>query len=131
MQRPSALGLMLCDQIIIDRDSMKPSLIGLFTGMGCSRFPSTPRQIEVFADLTDGQGQIDLVLVVSHLETNEQLSTYKMPQEFPSPLHVVHVRFRLPAISFAVEGICLFELHALGEAICHRRVRVYQREDLT
>jgi hypothetical protein len=131
MQRPSALGLMLCDQIIIDRDSMKPSLIGLFTAMVCGQFPSPPRQIEVFADLTDGQGEIDLDLVVTHMETNEQLMTYSMTQEFPTPLHVVRARFRLPAFSFPAAGTYLFELHAAGEVICHRRVNVHQREELT
>jgi hypothetical protein len=129
MQRPSALGLMLCDQVIIERDTNKPTLVGVFKGLGCSQFPSTPRPMEVFAILTDGQGLINLDIVVIRLETDERTAARRIVQEFPTPLDEVDVRFRLRTLSFPAPGTYLFELQADGEAICHRRLRVYHLEE--
>jgi hypothetical protein len=120
---------MLCDQVIVDRESSKPSLIGLFTGMVCSQFPSVPRPLDVFAALTDGQGHIALDLVVSRLADDQQIMVQSLEQDFRNPLEVVYVRFRLRGLSFPASGIYLFELLAEQEAICHCRIRVRSPED--
>jgi hypothetical protein len=131
MQRPAALGLMLCDQVIVERETGKPTLVGVFTALACSQFPSTPRPFDVFAALTDGQGHVALDLVVSEIETEEQLSAQSLEQDFPDPLQVVNVRFRFRALSFPAAGNYLFELLAEGESICHRRLVVRLSEDQT
>jgi hypothetical protein len=129
MQRPSALGLLLRDQVIIDRDSGKPTIVGVFTGMVCSQFPSTPRSFDVFAALTDGQGRITLDLVVSRMASEEPIGVISMEQHFPDPLEVVFVRFRFRALSFSAAGQYLFELYADGELICHNRLRARPSEE--
>jgi len=131
MQRPSALGLTLCDQIIIDRETLKPSLIGVFTAFSSNHFPTSPRHIEVFAALTDGQGRVVLDLVVTNLNTEEQIAGRSMEQEFPDPLRTIHARFRLLALSFPEPGTYLFELRLEDEVICYRRLSVHQRENPT
>ena len=39
IQPPKALGMFLCDQVIFDRDTQKPCLIGCFTGKAGERLP--------------------------------------------------------------------------------------------
>ncbi len=131
MQRPSALGMTLCDQIIIDRDTLKLTLVGILTGIACEQFPSFPQPIDVFVDLTDGQGNITLNLVVICLDTDEEIRNERIIQEFRNPLQVVTLIMRLRLLSFPTPGNYLFELQADGEAICHRRLRVYESEERT
>jgi hypothetical protein len=124
MQRPSALGLFLCDQVILDHETLKPSLIGIFTIINGSRFPVTHGPFEVFSVLTDGQGQVVLELILTCLTTDKRILSRKLLGEFLTPLHTLNVRFRLGAITLPNPGTYLFELHADGEPVCHHRFLV-------
>ncbi len=54
--RPTAIGMALCDQVIIDDRTKKPSLIGIFTGIAVDDFPSDPQRFSAWAWLTaDGK----------------------------------------------------------------------------
>src|SRR3954452_13477017 len=54
--KPIAIGLLLCDRVIVDKDTNSPSAIGIFTGLAVERFPSDPQRFSVLAMLTDAQG---------------------------------------------------------------------------
>jgi hypothetical protein len=129
IQHPKPLSLMLCDQVIFELGTQKPSLIGVFNGLGCSQFPSTPRPIDVFAALTDGQGQGDFSLTVTHLETEYEIARQEMTMMFPDPLRVVNFRFRFQNLSFPKPGVYVFELFAEEEALCHRRILAFLKEE--
>jgi hypothetical protein len=124
MQRPSALGLMLCDHVVFEHGTLKPTLVGIFTTLASEPFPSVPRPIDVFAALTDGLGRMVLDLVVTRLEDDQQISAQSVEQEFRDPLQVVNVCFRFRSLSFPAPGQYLFQLLAEGEPVCHRRLRV-------
>jgi hypothetical protein len=53
---PTALGLMLCEQVIFDYRSRSPSPINIFTGLAVERFPSEPQRLSAFAVLSGGFG---------------------------------------------------------------------------
>ena len=55
-QRPSALSLMLCDQVVFEQGTQKPYLLGVFTGVAADTFPTAPQRLDLFAALTDSQG---------------------------------------------------------------------------
>jgi hypothetical protein len=129
MARPTALGLFLCDQVIIDRETGKRTLVGLFDVLRCPEIPYTVPPFAVSAALTDGQGQCVLDLVVSDIDTAEQLAVASAQVDFDNPLALFHVRFRFPALSFPVAGQYLFELFADDEPICHRRLHVQLSEE--
>jgi hypothetical protein len=129
MQRPSALGLFLCDQVIFDRDNGKPTLVGIFDAIRCNQFPSPIKPMDAYAVITDGQGTVTLDLVVSSIESGEAITALSMEQDLSDPLAICHVRFRIRAPSFAAPGQYLFELLADGEPICHRRLHVRSSEE--
>jgi hypothetical protein len=54
--RPTALGLTLCDRIIVDQLTGQPSLICIFTGLQADYFPSPPARFAAYAVLTGGAG---------------------------------------------------------------------------
>jgi hypothetical protein len=69
-QRPSAISLMLCDQVVFEHGTQKPYLLGVFTGIAAETLPTAPRRFDIFAALTDGLGDVTLTLSVRHLDTD-------------------------------------------------------------
>jgi hypothetical protein len=130
IQRPRALGLFVCDQVIFEVGTGKPSLIGIFTGISCSEFPSVPRPFDVYAALTDGQGEGQFSLRVINLENELALADQSMTIAFPDPLQVVYFKFRFRQLSFPQAGFYVFELLAEDEPVCHQRIKVYLGEEL-
>jgi hypothetical protein len=125
-QRPSAISLMLCDQVVFEHGTQKPYLLGVFTGVAADRFPTAPQRLDIFAALTDGLGQVTMTLSVVHLDRNQEVYAQTMRVSFPDPLRVVNLRFRVRQLVFEEAGTYLFALMVGGNEIAARRVRVYQ-----
>jgi len=83
-QRPSAVSLMLCDQVVFEQGTQKPYLLGVFTGVAVDGFPTAPQRFDVFAALTDGQGDVTMSLTVVHLAGHSQISGLIRQPEEPS-----------------------------------------------
>jgi hypothetical protein len=127
-QRPRALGLLLCDQVLFEQGTLKPCAIGIFTGIAVEQFPSGRVRFDVFAALTDGLGSGTIDLVAIRMDTDQQVYGQSAQLNFPNPLQVVNLRFRVRQLSFPAPGSYLFTLLADGEEIAHRRIRVYQAQ---
>jgi hypothetical protein len=125
-QRPSAISLMLCDQVVFEQETQKPYLLGVFTGVAADIFPTPPQRFDVFAALTDGLGDVIMNLNVVHLDTDQAIYTQQMTVSFPDPLRVVNLRFRVRQLIYGVAGAYLFALMVDDQEIAARRVRVYQ-----
>jgi len=125
-QRPSAISLMLCDQVVFEQGSQKPYLLGVFTGVAADTFPTAAQRFDLFAAFTDGQGDVKMTLSVVHLDTIQEVYSQKMTVRFANPLRVVNLRFRVRRLVFDIPGTYLFALMADDQEIASRRVRVYQ-----
>jgi hypothetical protein len=124
-QRPSAISLMLCDQVVFEHGTQKPYLLGVFTGIAAETLPTVPRRFDVFAALTDGFGDVTMVLSVRHLDTDREIYSQTLVVRFPDPLRVVNLRFRVRQLTFDAAGTYLFALAVDDEEVAARRVRVY------
>jgi hypothetical protein len=125
-QRPSAISVMLCDQVVFEQGTQKPYLLGVFTGIAVDGFPTAPQRLDVFAALTDGHGQVTMTLSVVQLDTHQEIYSQQITVSFPDPLLVVNLRFRLRHLTFDAAGAYLFALMSDGQEVAARRVRVYQ-----
>src|SRR5712692_5801948 len=99
-QRPSAISLMLCDQVVFEQGTQKPYLLGVFTGVAADNFPTAPQRFDVFVALTDGQGDVRMTLSVVRLEANQEIYSQRMSLRFSDPLRVVNLRFRVRQLIF-------------------------------
>ena len=126
---PVAVGLTLCDYVLVEERTRKVSLIGSFTGIGVLSFPAVVPPFSVFAVLTDGLGNGTIELGVSRLDTNEQVANYRTPVHFPDKLAEVFFHIRLHQCSFPAPGHYQFTLLADGQWLAQRRIRVYTRGD--
>src|SRR5437773_10358679 len=86
---PVSLGLNLCDYLIVEEHTRKPSLIGCFTALTVSSFPSSPCQFGVYAELTDSDGSGIAELMISRLDTGEEIYRQAKTVSFPDRFFVV------------------------------------------
>src|SRR4051794_34496397 len=101
---PTALGMWLCDQVIIEEKTKKPSLIGCFLGLPVEMFPSPPQRFSVFSALTDARGAGTIGVVATRLETDEVIYQDAHPISFPDRMIVVHVHLLLTRVIFSEPG---------------------------
>ena len=118
---------MLCEQVIINLHTKRPSPINNFTGMAVDGFPSEPKRLSVFAMLTDAEGNGSASIEVSRLDTGEIILTEYYPVRFPSRLTVVNLHIRTNVMSFPEPGLFEFALFVDNELIEMRTLTVYER----
>jgi len=125
-----ALGLTLCDYVIVEEKTKKVSLIGCFTGIAANHFPAAVQPFSVFAVLTDGLGDATIKLSVSRLDTQEEVLTRQMAYRFPDRLVEVRVHFRITQAVLPDPGWYQCTLFVDGQWVAHRRVNVYLSQGL-
>lgn len=131
--RPVAIGLTLCDQVIVDERTKKPSLIGSFTGIAVDNFPSDPQRFSVCASLTGTSGSGRIELRVIQLATGDEVYRQYGGLSLGDRTDIVNVFFRLRRIRFPAPGFYLFQLLVDDDLIseAQRRLRVYRAEGLS
>jgi hypothetical protein len=122
---PTALALLVCEQVIVDHYSRNPSPISIFTGLQVEQFPSDPQRFSVFAALTDALGEGRLELRAVRLDTDDEIYAQQFPLQFPDRATVVNVNIRVRNIRFPVSGVYEFQLLVDGSLVAQRKLRVY------
>jgi hypothetical protein len=121
---PVAVGLMLCDQVIVDKDTNKPCLIGIFTGLAVQDFKA-PQKFSAFVALTNGRGQVSVDLIGFRLDNGDQVYKQSFAVVFPDPLTVVNMNIRVRSLVFSAPGWYDFVIRIRGEPVSQRRIHVY------
>jgi hypothetical protein len=124
---PTPVGLTLCDHVLVEQGTKKVSLIGSFWEVGVERFPAVLPPFFVYAALTDGLGSGTLELVLSRLETDEEVFTYRSAITFLDQLSVLYVRLRVRNCSIPASGANQFMLLVDGALVAQRQLRVHLR----
>jgi hypothetical protein len=129
--QPTALGLAVCDQVLVDARTDKPSLIGVFTGLGVDGFPSDPQRFSVAAFLTGSAGEGKIEVRAIRVATGEQVYQQGGRVSFRDRTDIVNVFFRVRKIRFPAPGYYLFQLLVDDELIeaAQRRLRVYRTSE--
>jgi hypothetical protein len=128
--KPVAIGLLLCDRVIVDKDTNSPSAIGIFTGLAVDSFPSESQRFSVLAVLTDaqgeGRGKMTVYRLDDHWLRQEEIYATEHTLRFPDRFAVINFNLRVRTIRFPVPASYEFVLFVDSDEIAHRRVRVYQ-----
>lgn len=117
IQRPSAVGLILCEQVIIEEKSRNVTVVNSMSRLVCRAFPSLPQRLVVGALLRDGLGQGRMTLIVSRSDTPEDFYERSWSVNFLDPLRDIRLIVRLHDPTFPVPGRHQFSLLADGESI--------------
>ncbi len=103
-QRPVAIGMLLCEQVIIEEKTRNATPVNCFRRRAAKHFPSEASPFMVFAMLTDGLGEMPLEIVIERLDTFEEVYRRSFPARFPSPLQEVRCLLRIGDCSFPIAG---------------------------
>lgn len=122
---PVAVGLILCEQVIVDQRSGNPTPVNILSALAVDDFPSSEQRFSAFASLTDARGTGTIQLVGTRLDTDEEVYGQEHRIDFPGRHVVVNVHLRLRNVHFPVEGLYEFRLRVDGEFVAQRRLRVH------
>ena len=124
---PIPLGLHFCEGLDLVVETGQFSLRGLFQQLRVEVFPSEPVAMTVFASVTDGRGEGDLLLDVLELqETEPPVLIYRQRRgaKFNDPMAIYSLEFRLTRLQFLRPGEHLIQLSFDGQMIADRRLFV-------
>lgn len=124
---PLALTLNVCDYVLVEETTRNVSLIGSFSRIQAATFPFI-RPFCVYAAYTGGQGEAEVELNITHLESDEGVYSLQRRVRFPDRLAEVRILFRVFECEFPDAGSYLFTLLIDGEWTAHRRIHVRPTE---
>ncbi len=94
IHRPVAIGLTVCEQVIVEEKTHNITLVNCFLRLHLREFPASPQRLAIHAILTDGSGTGTIRLVVSRLDNLENIYAHDMVATFATPLQEVRVLVR-------------------------------------
>jgi hypothetical protein len=130
-QRPVAIGLLLCEQVIFEERTRNATPVNCFTHRRVNGFPSEPFPFAVFAMLTDALGEIRLELLIERLDTLEEVHRRAFSHRSTDPLQILKLRWRVRDLSFPVPGHYQVRLMADNETLAHCKVVIHPKENST
>lgn len=125
---PSPLGLaiVICDQIIEDKQTRKKSLIGIFNQIGTNNFPCRHPRMSVYVSLTEGRGQYAVRLRIAQEDSGQTVGEVQGQIQFGDIHAVAELKFDLLNVNFPSPGLYAIEFYCDDMLILERRFQVLQ-----
>ena len=128
-QRPVAIGLLVCEQIVIEEKTRNVTLVNGFTHRMVEQFPSEPFPFVVYAILTDGMGDIAVEARITRLDNLEVVYRRFGSFRFTDPLKEIPCVVRIRDCSFPVSGYYDIVLLTNDEMVAQRRLLITEKEN--
>jgi hypothetical protein len=123
---PRCLTLILCDVLIMDRVTNKPSIIGATINIDSAAFPVASGPLWVFTEFTNGHGRFDFALRI--MDPGEQpvfQSGFQIM--LANPLDIANMAVQIATVKFPRPGTYRLEIvDKDGVPQIDRRVNVRQ-----
>ena len=127
-EQPVALGLMVCEKVIVEEHTHNVSLVNCFISMKVEDVPSEPRRFDVFAALTNGFGDVTLEVVIERLDTGEPIYHRIHSVRFVDRLQEMRFILRIRNVSFPVAGAYQVTLSANRDFLAQHEMRIITEE---
>lgn len=109
---PTVLALLLCDQVIIDSQTNKKSLIGVFDNINSVAYPASVT-LALYAKLRDAQGTYDFRVRLVSLKDESVVSDLEIKHvQIPNPLQSTELAFNMMGLQFREPGKYEFQLYS-------------------
>jgi hypothetical protein len=126
--RPVAIGLLLCEQVIVEEGTKNVTPVNCFIMRTAETFPWKSPPFLVLAWLTNGDGEVRLDVIVEEANSLEELYRSATRLHFSSPLQQGRLSIRLHEVTFPRPGKYRVVLLADGEMLAQRKLTVSLRE---
>lgn len=120
---PVLLSVIICDLVIIDRITDKPSIIGAFETISAPKYPARHPRLAFFCQLTNGHGKAGItVKLVDVQEEDKTLFEGTIEQEFKDVRQVANLTLDIGGMVFPHPGEYRFQIYAGTEFLGERRI---------
>ncbi len=120
---PVLLSVIICDLVIIDRITDKPSIIGAFETISAPKYPARHPRLAFFCQLTNGHGKAGItVKLVDVQEEDKTLFEGTIEQKFRDVREVANLTFDIGGMVFPRPGEYRFQIYAGTEFLGERRI---------
>jgi hypothetical protein len=124
---PIALSMIVCESIWHEYDSEKLTLVGCFRAIQATSFPTRHPFIRVCVDLTNGRGEGEIRLVLTHINTpDEPIVDDAAEVDFVDVNEIRTVCFDLGEVTFPEPGEYEITLFVFGQYVIARRILLQQ-----
>jgi hypothetical protein len=120
---PILLSVIICDMVIIDRITDKPSIIGAFETISAVEYPARHPQLTFFCQLTNGRGKVNVAIKLVDVQQEDKLlfeATGKY--EFRDIRQVANLTFDIGGIVFPHPGEYRFQVYVETGFLGERRI---------
>lgn len=121
--RPSAIGLALCDHVIVEADTHNVTPVNCFNSRALDTLPGETTFF-VLAWLADGIGKMLVELVIERLDTFEEIYRINRQLVFHNRLQEARFVARIRDCTFPIAGYYQVSLSIERELIAQRKFRV-------
>jgi hypothetical protein len=122
---PIAVGLMLCEHVVVEEGTRHISMINTFARWKVGPFPSTPRPFYFVATMVDGEGNGTIELAVTQEDDADSVYEARHSVRFPDRLKETRAIFRVNNCSFPAAGLYYATLSVDGEWVAQKRFQIY------
>lgn len=120
---PSVIAILLCDRIIVETETYKKTLIGIFDRINVPAPAKIP--LAFYARMTDAEGQYKFrVDAISLGDERLLMRAETSPIQIESRLGVAEIGLNLPPVTFPVAGRYEFQLYGNDVYLGHVTVDV-------
>ncbi|KPL24430.1 MAG: hypothetical protein AMJ75_03760 [Phycisphaerae bacterium SM1_79] len=126
---PVLLSVIICDMVIIDRITDKPSIIGAFETISAPQYPARHPRLALFCQLTNGHGKAEItVRLVDVQQEDKTLFKGTVEHKFRDVREVSNLTFDIGGIVFPHSGEYRLQVYTGTEFLGERRVICRQIE---
>jgi hypothetical protein len=121
---PTAIGLILCEKIIVEEGTRRLTLVNSFTKRVVPAFPSPPQSFLVFAALIGGIGDATMKVKIERLDSLEEVYSRSRVVHFQGRLTELQTTLQVDNCRFPVFGKYQITLLVDGDWVAHRQLRL-------
>jgi hypothetical protein len=108
---PTVTAMLLCDQIIVDRETGKKSLIGIFEAMGTFVFPVAVPRISIYVRIVDGFGKYPIKLRLVKLSDESLIQDIDAEINVQDAMHAWELVVNMMGVSLPAPGKYEFQFY--------------------
>ncbi|MEA1964604.1 MAG: hypothetical protein U9O41_05705 [Candidatus Aerophobetes bacterium] len=123
---PELNAMLICDQVITEKETNKKSLIGIFENISAHKFPFGHPSLSLYIKLTGAKGKYKFRLELVDLEKNIIIGKGETPEtlNFDDPLRTFELVFGLKMLKFEHPGKYEFRIFANNEIFGQKTFQV-------
>src|SRR5262245_3721244 len=124
---PTAIGLMTCDQVIVEEATRNITPVNCWTRRSYRQFPTEAEPFFVVAFLMGGLGEVMLEMFVHSVDNWDVIRQVKHTARFDDVLQEHRAIFRVRHMTFPAPGYYQVSLLADREILAQRKIAIAEK----